>query len=200
LQGVGIRTRYLHADINTVERVEILRGLRRGDFDVLVGINLLREGLDLVEVELVAILDADKEGFLRSERSLIQTMGRAARNLNGRVIMYADKETDSMRAAIQEANRRRKIQSDYNTLHGIVPQSAKRGLEAPLVAVCSELVDPETGEVIKLDEAIPADAKGQQKLIEGLKEDMRKAASNREYEKAAEIRDKLIRIQRSLLV
>lgn len=200
LQGIGIRARYLHSDINTVERVEILRGLRRGDFDVLVGINLLREGLDLVEVELVAILDADKEGFLRSERSLIQTMGRAARNLRGRVIMYADRETDSIRAALRETERRRTIQAAYNAEHGIIPQSARRGIEGALTTVVSELVDPETGEILMLDEPLPADPKAQQQLIEGLRKEMLEAASKREYERAAELRDKIIRIQRSLLV
>jgi len=200
LQGIGIRSRYLHADINTVERVEILRGLRRGDFDLLVGINLLREGLDLVEVELVAILDADKEGFLRSERSLIQTMGRAARNIRGRVILYADRETDSIRRALREAERRRLIQAAYNAEHGIVPQSAQRGIEGALTTVVSELVDPETGEIVTLDEPIPADPKGQQKLIESLKAEMLEAAAKREYERAAELRDTVIRLQRSLLV
>jgi excinuclease ABC subunit B len=200
LQGIGIRSRYLHADINTVERVEILRGLRRGDFDLLVGINLLREGLDLVEVELVAILDADKEGFLRSERSLIQTMGRAARNIRGRVILYADRETDSIRRALREAERRRLIQAAYNTEHGIVPQSAQRGIEGALTTVVSELVDPETGEIVTLDEPIPADPKAQQKLIESLKAEMLEAAAKREYERAAELRDKVNRLQRSLLV
>lgn len=200
LQGVGIRSRYLHADINTVERVEILRGLRRGDFDLLVGINLLREGLDLVEVELVAILDADKEGFLRSERSLIQTMGRAARNIRGRVILYADRETDSIRSALREVERRRSIQAAYNAEHGIVPQSAQRGLEGALTTIVAELVDPETGEIVSLDEPIPADPKGQQLLIERLKAEMLEAAGKREYERAAELRDKVTRLQRSLLV
>ncbi len=200
LQGVGIRSRYLHADINTVERVEILRGLRRGDFDVLVGINLLREGLDLVEVQLVAILDADKEGFLRSERSLIQTMGRAARNVHGRVIMYADRETDSIKGAIRETERRRTIQAAYNAEHGIVPQSARRGLEGALTTVIEELIDPETGEIVTLDEPPPADPQAQQKVVEGLRKEMLEAAGKREYERAAELRDKITRIQRALLV
>jgi excinuclease ABC subunit B len=156
--------------------------------------------LDLVEVELVAILDADKEGFLRSERSLIQTMGRAARNIRGRVILYADRETDSIRRALREAERRRLIQAAYNAEHGIVPQSAQRGIEGALTTVVSELVDPETGEIVTLDEPIPADPKGQQKLIENLKAEMLEAASKREYERAAELRDTVIRLQRSLLV
>jgi excinuclease ABC subunit B len=126
---LGIKVRYLHSDIETLERVELIRGLRQGEFDVLVGINLLREGLDIPEVSLVAILDADKEGFLRSARSLIQTIGRAARNAEGRVLMYADRITDSMRHAIEETDRRRAVQAEYNAKHGIVPKTTRRGID-----------------------------------------------------------------------
>src|SRR5262249_41108209 len=134
---LGVRVRYLHSDIETIERVEIIRSLRKGDFDVLVGINLLREGLDLPEVSLVAILDADKEGYLRSTRSLIQTIGRAARHVNGRVLMYADSMTDSMRRAIDETNRRRAKQLDYNEQHDITPQSVTKAIDASLVEMYS---------------------------------------------------------------
>src|SRR5262249_51386258 len=136
LQEVGIRVRYIHSDVETIERVDIIRDLRKGEFDVLVGINLLREGLDLPEVSLVAILDADKEGYLRSERSLIQTMGRAARNVNGTVLMYADAVTESMRRAIDETNRRRAVQQSYNREHGITPQTIRKAIAEPLAAVC----------------------------------------------------------------
>ena len=134
LKEIGIRVRYLHSDIKTIERMQILRDLRLGEFDVLVGINLLREGLDLPEVSLVAILDADKEGFLRAERSLIQTIGRAARNANGEVIMYADTITDSMRKAIDETERRRRIQQAYNEKHGITPQTVRKAVREVIEA------------------------------------------------------------------
>jgi excinuclease ABC subunit B len=192
LREIGVKARYLHSDITTIERVEILRGLRRGDFDVLIGINLLREGLDLVEVSLVAILDADKEGFLRSTKSLIQIMGRAARNIEGRVILYADKMTRSIKEAISETERRRAIQAAFNKEHGIVPRSAKRSQQRSLGEDRSSAV------VVEVEEAkptygleIPADPREQQRLIASLKKEMFDAAARKEYELAAQLRDKI---------
>lgn len=193
LQELGIKSRYLHSDITTIERVEILRGLRRGDFDVLIGINLLREGLDLVEVSLVAVLDADKEGFLRSGRSLIQIMGRAARNINGRVIFYADRITGSMQQALDETERRRKIQSAFNALHNITPRSATRSEQ---VSLSEETAD---NPLQQLDLIIPESVDGQKKLIERMKREMFEAAGAKELEKAAVIRDKLKLIQDELM-
>jgi len=198
LREIGVRARYLHSDITTIERVEILRGLRKGDFDVLIGINLLREGLDLVEVSLVAILDADKEGFLRSTKSLIQIMGRAARNLNGRVILYADTVTRSMKDAIAETDRRRTIQADFNKLHGIVPRTATRSEQVALGDAAQEAaLLQESSTQYGID--IPADPKEQQRLLESLKREMFDAAARREYEKAAEVRDRLKALQDELL-
>jgi excinuclease ABC subunit B len=194
---VGIRARYLHSDITTIERVEILRGLRRGDFDVLIGINLLREGLDLVEVSLVAILDADKEGFLRSTRSLIQIMGRAARNINGRVILYADQMTKSMKEAIAETDRRRKIQAEFNKTHNIVPRSATRSEQIALGDVAAEEAVSESAP--KYGVIVPQDPKEQHKLLESLKKQMFEAAARREYENAAKLRDTIKAIQEDLL-
>jgi excinuclease ABC subunit B len=187
-QDLGIRVRYLHSDIDTLERSDILRDLRLGEFDVLVGINLLREGLDLPEVTLVAILDADKEGFLRAERSLIQTIGRAARNANGKVIMYADQITDSMRAAIDETDRRRKKQSAYNEEHGITPQTIKKQIfdlrqVAGFKTELSVYDSPEEGEEISKEE-LP-------KLLEGLREEMLEAAKDLDFERAAKVRDRI---------
>ncbi len=195
LREIGIRARYLHSDITTIERVEILRGLRRGDFDVLIGINLLREGLDLVEVSLVAILDADKEGFLRSARSLIQIMGRAARNINGRVILYADTMTKSIKEAIAETDRRRAIQAAFNAKHGIIPRSATRSEQVSL----GEGADSEEAIAIRAGVSVPEDPKEAQRLLESLRKQMFDAAAKREYEKAAEIRDTIKLVQDTLL-
>jgi excinuclease ABC subunit B len=193
-QELGVRVRYLHSDIDTLERIEILRDLRRGVFDVLVGINLLREGLDLPEVSLVAILDADKEGFLRSAGSLIQTSGRAARNLNGRVIMYADKETDSMRAAIGEMSRRRARQEAYNLEHGITPQSIIKQIDDVMTSVYER--DYMTTPVVLRDgqEVFRTQAELDAHLA-GLQEKMRAAAANLDFEKAASLRDDIKRLR-----
>lgn len=199
LREVGVACRYLHSDINAIERVEIIRGLRRGDFDVLIGINLLREGLDLVEVSLVAIMDADKEGFLRSTRSLVQTMGRAARNLRGRVILYADKMTDSMKAALQETDRRRQIQASFNALHQIVPTSARRSVDASLVEGYADIVATELVVREGVTVTIPPDKDGQKKLIESLRREMFDAAAKREFERAAGLRDAINKVQAELL-
>jgi excinuclease ABC subunit B len=196
LREIGVRARYLHSDITTIERVEILRGLRRGDFDVLIGINLLREGLDLVEVSLVAILDADKEGFLRSTKSLIQIMGRAARNINGRVILYADRETKSMKEAIAETTRRRKIQAEYNKEHNITPRSATR---ADQIALGEQIDEAEVAAQALAGVEIPSDPREQQRLLESLKKEMFDAAARREFERAAELRDRIKAIQERLL-
>jgi len=190
---LGIRVKYLHSDIDTLDRVEIIRDLRLGKFDVLIGINLLREGLDIPEVSLVAILDADKEGFLRSEKSLIQTFGRAARNVNGQVILYADKMTRSMDQAILETNRRREIQEAYNQEHGITPQTVKKSVRNIMASIyeADYLTVPAVSDVeeayIPIKE-IPA-------MIQKLKKEMKEAASHLEFERAAEIRDKIIRLE-----
>jgi excinuclease ABC subunit B len=188
LNELGIRVRYLHSDIETLERVEIITGLRRGDFDVLVGINLLREGLDLPEVSLVAILDADKEGFLRSDTSLIQTSGRAARNLNGRVIFYADKMTDSMRRSLEETERRRTKQAAYNTEHGIEPASILKDIHNPLVQMMNlDLYDAGGPKRLEASESdLPLTER-----ISRLEKSMRAAAKRLEFEEAAAMRDQL---------
>lgn len=185
---VGVKVRYLHSDIDTLERIKILRDLRRGEFDVLVGINLLREGLDLPEVSLVAILDADKEGFLRSERSLIQTIGRAARNSEGIAILYADKITKSMKVAIDETTRRRKIQEKYNEEHGITPTSIVKSIEATLVTAYEADYFKVPLELDKYEEFSPKQLK---ETISNLELDMRQAARDMKFEQAAEIRDKI---------
>jgi excinuclease ABC subunit B len=184
---VGVRCRYMHSEIETLERIKILRDLRKGEFDVLIGINLLREGLDLPEVSLVAILDADKEGFLRSAGSLIQTIGRCARNINGRAILYADNMTESMKKAIDETNRRRAIQTAYNEEHGITPESIVRPLDMTLVAVAAADYTDLASEA----EGIP-EFRSQQELdtyIAKLESDMREAAKRFEFEQAAKLRD-----------
>jgi excinuclease ABC subunit B len=186
---VGVRCRYLHSEVSTLDRLKILRDLRRGEFDVLIGINLLREGLDLPEVSLVAILDADKEGFLRSSGSLIQTMGRAARHVEGRAILYADVMTDSMRKAIDETTRRRRTQLDYNERNGITPQSIVKPIDMSLVAIAE--ADYVTVPLESDDEIESMTPEQRGRLLGELEERMREAARKFEFEKAAQIRDKL---------
>jgi excinuclease ABC subunit B len=189
---LGIRVKYLHSDIDTLDRVEIIRDLRLGKFDVLIGINLLREGLDIPEVSLVVILDADKEGFLRSEKSLIQTFGRAARNVNGRVILYADKMTGSMDQAILETNRRRKIQEEFNRVHQITPQTVKKAVRNIMASIyeADYLTIPAVSDV----EETYVSVKEIPLMIQKLKKEMKEAATRLEFEKAAEIRDKIQRL------
>ena len=194
MRELGIRVRYLHSDIDTLERTEIVRDMRLDVFDVLVGINLLREGLDIPEITLVAILDADKEGFLRSETSLIQTIGRAARNAEGHVIMYADVMTDSMKQAIEETERRRKVQMAYNEAHGITPQTIKKSVR-DLIAV-SKKVAAEEVRMEKDPESISE--KELEKLAKELTKQMKKAAAELNFEAAAELRDKLVEIKRMM--
>ena len=185
LREMDVKVEYLHSDVDTLDRIELIKGLRTGEFDVLVGINLLREGLDLPEVALVAILDADKEGFLRSEKSLIQTIGRAARNVEGRVIMYADTLTDSMNRAISETNRRREIQQQYNEEHGITPRSVRSAIRS-LMEV-TRVPDKDAGKT--LDDA------ERQLAIEHLEERMLEAANNLDFEKAAKLRDQMLELR-----
>ena len=191
---LGIRVKYLHSDIDTLERAEIIRDLRLDVFDVLVGINLLREGLDIPEITLVAILDADKEGFLRSERSLIQTIGRAARNSEGRVIMYADTITDSMRVAIDETQRRREIQQKYNEEHGITPTTIKKSVR-DLIAISKKVAKEELN--FKKDPE-SMNAKELEKLIADIQKKMKKAAAELNFEAAAEYRDKMVELKNML--
>lgn len=194
MKELGIRVRYLHSDIDTLERSEIVRNLRLNVFDVLVGINLLREGLDIPEITLVAILDADKEGFLRSETSLIQTIGRAARNSEGHVIMYADKLTDSMRLAIDETERRRKIQMAYNEEHGITPKTIQKAVRDQISI--SKKVAAEELKLEKDPESMSR--KELEKLIGEVTKRMKKAAAELDFESAAELRDKLIELKQIL--
>jgi len=197
----GIKVRYLHSDIETVERVEIIRDLRLGEFDVLIGINLLREGLDIPEVSLVAILDADKEGFLRSERSLIQTIGRAARHINGKAILYADRITDSMRRAIDETDRRRTKQVAHNLANNIIPQ----GIQKRIKDIIEGTYEPETArEKLKTEQAqekyLAMSAKDISKEIKRLEKEMLKAAKNLEFEKATEFRNDLKKLREGVLL
>ncbi len=194
LLEMGVKVRYMHSDIDTIERTQIVRGLRKHEFDVLVGINLLREGLDIPEVALVAILDADKEGFLRSERSLIQTIGRASRNAEGRVILYADNMTGSMERAIRETDRRREIQINYNDEHGIIPQTIQKDIQKELVKTYAKTGGEATGVM-----AIAEDMSGMEiaNIIIDLEADMHMAAKNLEFERAAQIRDKIKELRTS---
>jgi excinuclease ABC subunit B len=209
LLELGIRVRYLHSEVDTIQRIEILRDLRLGEFDVLVGINLLREGLDLPEVSLVAILDADKEGFLRSETSLVQTIGRAARNVGGQVVMYADQVTDSMQRAISETNRRRQIQVAYNTEHGIDPQTIRKAVTdilamirpaeqkapTPGAGTRSRGKDGQRRLVDQLGE-LPGDEL--ERLIRTLEQEMNDASAELKFEYAARLRDEIKDLKREL--
>ena len=194
MKELGIRVKYLHSDIDTLERTEIIRDMRLNVFDVLVGINLLREGLDIPEITLVAILDADKEGFLRSETSLIQTIGRAARNSDGRVIMYGDKITDSMRLAIDETMRRRKLQQEYNEAHGITPQTIRKAVR-DLISISKSVAETEN-KLMKDPESM--NKKELKKLIQDVEKQMRAAAADLNFEMAAELRDKMIELRKNL--
>lgn len=189
----GINTRYMHSDIATLERVEILRDLRLGKFDVLVGINLLREGLDLPEVSLVAILDADKEGFLRNHRSLIQTIGRAARNVSGEVIMYADKITDSMRLAIDETRRRRAIQMRFNEDHGIEPQTVRKAVNDIISSVADEVGGVSAQDINR--ELAELSREEVLRIVSGMEDEMAEASRNMDFEAAAHLRDQIVRFR-----
>ena len=195
LAGAGIRVKYLHSDIDTLERSQIIRDMRLDVFDVLVGINLLREGLDIPEIALVAIIDADKEGFLRSETSLVQTIGRAARNADGHVIMYADNMTDSMRRAIGETERRRAIQQKYNEEHGITPQTIRKAVR-DLISISKEI----SREEVRFEKDPESmDARELTRLIADVEKQMRKAAADLNFEAAAELRDRMVELKKHLL-
>jgi excinuclease ABC subunit B len=196
LEGMSVRVRYLHSEIVSLDRIDILRDLRLAHFDVLVGINLLREGLDLPEVSLVAILDADKEGFLRSERSLMQIAGRAARNARGRVLFYADRITDSMRKVIEETNRRRTIQREYNETHGITPQTIVKSIEEVLRA--TSVADARVREIVKDVQPDAMTFAAMEDLIDRLEKEMRAMAKRQEYEKAAQLRDEIQRLKQQM--
>ena len=201
--NMGVNARYLHSDIDTLERLQIIRALRQGEFDVLVGINLLREGLDIPEVSLVCILDADKEGFLRSTGSLIQTFGRAARNVHGHVILYADTVTASMRAAMDETGRRRAKQTAYNTEHGITPRSTRKSLESPLDALYVDTSSSSRGKgkgrASRQDDAVPLTAEDTAALVQRLEKEMREAARELEFERAAALRDRIRALRERLI-
>ena len=201
--NMGVNTRYLHSDIDTLERLQIIRALRQGEFDVLVGINLLREGLDIPEVSLVCILDADKEGFLRSTGSLIQTFGRAARNVHGHVILYADTVTASMRAAMDETERRRAKQTAYNTEHSITPRSTRKSLESPLDALYVDTSSSSRGKgkgrVSRQDDAVSLTAEDTAALVQRLEKEMREAARELEFERAAALRDRIRALRERLI-
>jgi excinuclease ABC subunit B len=186
---LGVRARYLHSDVKTLERMDIIRELREGAFDVLVGINLLREGLDIPEVSLVAILDADKEGFLRSTRSLIQTIGRAARNVNGAVILYADRETNSIRQTMSETNRRRELQRRYNDEHGITPQTIVKRISSLRDSIWEQDYVTVPAATQELEASIPLHELPE--LIDSLSREMREAARELDFERAAVLRDRL---------
>ena len=200
---MGVNARYLHSDIDTLERLQIIRALRQGEFDVLVGINLLREGLDIPEVSLVCILDADKEGFLRSTGSLIQTFGRAARNVHGHVILYADTVTASMRAAMDETERRRAKQTAYNMEHGITPRSTRKSLESPLDALYVDTSSSSRGKgrgrASRQDDAVPLTAEDTAALVQRLEKEMREAARELEFERAAALRDRIRALRERLI-
>jgi excinuclease ABC subunit B len=199
LQGMNIPAKYLHSDIDTLERVAIIQSLREGEFSVLVGINLLREGLDIPEVSLVAILDADKEGFLRSTRSLIQTFGRAARNVGGQVIMYADAVTRAMQSAMEETERRRAKQLDYNQRHGITPTTIKKGWTNPLHSVGEQARSRKTERVAEKVASYGDDPAAIAKRIDSLERKMRKAAEELAFERAAELRDTIAELRELLI-
>ena len=193
MKDVGVKVNYLHSEIKTLERIEIIRELRLGTYDVLIGINLLREGLDIPEVSLVAILDADKEGFLRSERSLIQTIGRAARNSNGHVIMYADRMTDSMTKAIEETKRRREIQMAYNEKHGIIPKTIQK--EVRDVIRATQVADEAVSYIDKVTEGKKLTKEEKTALLATLESEMKEAAKALDFERAAELRDTILELK-----
>src|SRR5699024_1547029 len=192
-KDVGIKVQYLHSEVKTLERIEIIRELRMGTYDVLVGINLLREGLDIPEVSLVTILDADKEGFLRSDRSLIQTIGRAARNANGHVIMYADHMTDSMKRAIDETHRRRDIQMAYNEKHGITPQTIKKEIHDVIRA--TEVAEERETYLEKITHGKKLTKDEKASILAVLEKEMDEAAKDLQFELAAELRDAIIELK-----